>query len=112
MNVRALKTSAALPARRRLPAFKHERCDGAAQAKQPAHLATPNASGSNALARELWKSPGANSAWWEGGREEAKKFFSSPFCLICVHSAVCELASVCVCVCACLSSSPVHTRNY
>lgn len=90
MNVRALKTSAALPARRRLPAFKHERCDGAAQAKQPAHLATPNASGSNALARELWKSPGANSAWWEGGREGgSKKVFSFPLFALYVCIQLC-----------------------
>lgn len=86
MNVRALKTSAALPARRRLPAFKHERCDGAAQAKQPEHLATPNASGSNALARELWKSPGANSAWREGG---SKKVFSLPLFALYVCIQLC-----------------------
>lgn len=72
------------------PAFKREWCDGAAQAKQPAHLATPNASGSNALARELWKSPGANSARWEGWREEeAKKFFLFPFLpYMCAFSCV------------------------
>lgn len=105
----ALKTSAALPARRRLPAFKHERCDGAAQAKQPAHLATPNASGSNALVNFGNRPALIPRGGREGGRKQ-KSFFSSPFCLICVHSAVCELASVCVC--ACLSSSPVHTRNY